>query len=256
MLTRQLKIFKEIIFLLVQKDLRVKYRGSFLGYLWSVMSPLLQMTVLAFVFSHLMRFEVEYFPLFLLSGILVWNFIHQSITTGTHSIVNNAGLVRRVKLSASVFPIACIGTSFITFYFSLIPFLLISLYLGKEIQFHILLLPVLFLPLIGFVAGVALFLASINVRFRDVGHILDPVLSLFFYGTPIIYPLEVLPPHYQSLLMFNPFVHFVVPIRAVMFENRWPMTMEVVFMLAISSFALLIGIFTYRRLKNEFIFYL
>ena len=248
-------ILKDLVVLLVQRELRVRYRGSLLGYLWSFMNPLMQMIVFAFVFSHIMRFKVEHFPLFLLSGILTWNLIHQSITTASTSIIYNGPLLRKVKLSSALFPLVSVFSALTTFLMAVIPYCLIAIVLGKGLSWSMLALPIVLLPTLGFLIGVALLIASVNVRFRDVGHMLDPILSIVFYGTPIIYPLEVLPEKYAKILYLNPAVHYVGPIRAVMFEGRLPTIFEFASMTSFAILALGIGLVIYKRMKKEFIFY-
>lgn len=255
MMSRRHQIYKDLILLLIQRDLRIRYRNSVLGYLWSIMNPLLQMAVLAFVFSHLMRFKIEFFPLFLLSGILTWNFIHQSLIVASNSIIQNGGLMKKVKLPSAIFPIVSVGSALTNFVFAIIPYFLIAIFMGKELTWHQLLLPVIFVPLMAFVVGLSLLIASVNVRFRDAGHMLDPILSILFYGTPIIYPLSVLPEKYAKLLVLNPMVHFINPIRAVLYDSRVPTGQEFLAMGICAIVSLVVGYVTYKSMKNEFIYY-
>jgi ABC-type polysaccharide/polyol phosphate export permease len=219
------------------------------------MNPLLQMMVLAFVFSQLMRFKVEHFPLFLLSGILVWNFVHQSIAVAVNSIVSNGGLLRKIKLSSAIFPMVSVGSAAVNFSFALFAYFAISTILGRNIGWYPLLLPLVFAPLAIFVLGISLMMASINVRYRDVGHMLDPILSIIFYATPIIYPIEVLPEKYRSLLFLNPMSHYVSAIRGALYDQTLPDGSAFALMFFMAFVALTIGVFVYRRMKNDFIFY-
>lgn len=244
----------QLVRLLVFRDLRVRYRGSVLGYLWSMMNPLLYMTILSFVFSHLMKFNQQNFPMFLLSGILGWNLFAQSIGIGVNSIVANGPLLKKVKVPATIFPAASVASCLVNFTLALIPFVIIGLATGLSFSPWILTLPVILVPYMLFAFGVTLLVASLNVSFRDVGHTLEPILQIVFYGTPIIYPMTSLPERYLPMAKLNPLAHFITQIRRVMYEGLPPEISEIAILYALAGLALVVGGLVYRRLRHGFVY--
>ncbi len=250
------RLWFDLTFLLVTRDLRVRYRGSFLGYIWSMMNPMLYMAILSFVFSHLMRFQVENYAAFVLSGIMIWNLFSQSLGIGVNSILANGSLLRKVRVPAALFPAASVLSVLTNFILALVPFLIVSLFLGVKLTYWILLLPVVLLPYVLFIYGIALFIGTLNVRFRDIGHVVEPLLLMIFYGSPIIYQVSQLPPEFQIYAGLNPISHFLEEIRAIMFFGKPPTLYGLTIMSALACASLAIGVTTYRLNKNRFIYHL
>lgn len=250
----QIERWVHLVRLLVSRDLRVRYRGSVLGYLWSMMNPLLYMSILSFVFSHLMKFNLHNFPMFILSGILAWNLFAQSVGIGVNSIVANGSLLKKVRVPATIFPAASVGSCVVNFALALIPFTIIGLITGLQFTPWILTLPIILLPFVLFAFGAALFVSSLNVNFRDVGHTLEPILQIVFYATPIIYPLQSLPERYRGLAQLNPLAHFVTQLRRIMYDGLPPEPAKVALLYALAALALVIGGVVYKRLRNGFVY--
>ncbi len=244
-----------VVSLLVKRDLKVKYRGSFLGYLWSMLNPLLFMLIISFVFSKFMK-DIPNYNLYVLSGILFWNMANLALVGGTHSIAANAHLIRKIKLPIWVFPCVPLGTAFVNFVLSLVPFCVVMLWTGHVPGWKIAFLPfVLFLYAI-FLLGISLTLSTLNVFFRDVGHVLEPILQITFYATPIIYDRShsSLPAEFKNILSLNPFTHFIEAARAIMVGNlEQPFVVAGVLMLVASS-SLAVGTFCFKKAKSRFIF--
>ncbi len=251
---RQWTIWGGLILLLVQRDLRVRYRGSFFGYLWSMMNPLLYMIILSFVFSHVMRFKVENFSLFILSGILVWNLFQQSLMIGVNSIVNNGSLLKKVKVPAMLFPAANVASVFVNFLLALVPFMLLSLVLTGGIHPTLLLLPIFLLPFLLFIFGCVLFLAALNVSFRDVSHVMEPLLTILFYATPIVYPASSLPDRVKNVLALNPLSHFLESFRNILFEGQWPELRAFGLQCLFAAISIAVGTYVFRRNRDRFIY--
>lgn len=241
--------------LLVLKDLRVRYRGSFLGYLWSMMNPLLYMLVLTFVFSKIMRFEVENLAIFILAGILTWNFFSQALSLGTASILNNGALLKKIKVPAIILTAASTGSVLVNFLLALLPFLIVAIYSDISISWTVLLLPFYLIPLAVFTLGLGLGLASLNVRFRDIGHVMEPLLQVLFYGTPIIYPLSALPDKIRPLLWLNPLTSFVSAMRNILIDGVVPSPLIHAIMISSAFISIAIGIFIYIKTNKSFVYY-
>jgi ABC-type polysaccharide/polyol phosphate export permease len=245
----------DLVLLLVQRDLRIRYRGSLLGYIWSMMNPLLTMLILWAVFSHLMKFQIPNFPIFLLSGILTWNFFLQSMSIGVNSILHSGGLLKKVKTPAFIFPLATVASCLVNFFLALVPFAIISVLIGHHVDFEILLLPLVWLPYIVFTFGCALALSSLNVIYRDVSHVIDPILAITFYATPVIYPNEAIPEKYRQIFELNPMNHFVSASRSLLYESNVPSAKTFAILGITSLLAFLIGLSIYRAKRGKFIYY-
>ncbi len=253
-LKKQLRTWIDLVSLLVVRDLRVRYRGSFLGYLWSMMNPLLYMIVLSFVFSHIMKFQIEHYPVFVLSGILTWNLFHQSVGSGVHSVVNNGALLRKVRVPESIFPAASVCSMLVNFLLALIPFAIIATATGVKLTPWVLLVPLLLVPYVLFIFGASLFFSTLNVRFRDVGHVMEPLLQITFYATPVVYPESTLPESYRRLIELNPLTHFLRGFRSVLFYGEAPSWSSVVPTIAIALVMLLIGGSLFYSRRDRFVY--
>ena len=249
-----MRTWLDLVILLVQRDLRVRYRGSFLGYLWSMMNPLLYMVILTFVFNHLMRFKVENYAVFILSGILIWNLFLQSLMIGVNSILANGALLRKVKVPATLFPAASVCSVLVNFVLALGPYLLIALFSGVKLTSSILMLPVILLPYLLFIFGLVLLVSSLNVRFRDIGHVMEPLLTMTFYATPVLYPIDMLPDFYRMIISLNPMTHYVADLRQVLFEGHWPHFQQIGLIYAMAAASLALGAFVYRKSRDGFIY--
>lgn len=246
----------DLTLLLVTRDLRVRYRGSFLGYLWSMMNPMLYMAILTFVFSHLMKVQIENFAAFVLSGIMIWNMFSQSLSIGVNSIVANGSLLRKVRVPAALFPAASVLSVLVNFFLALGPYLLVSLFMGVHISSWILILPFVLTPYVLFIYGIALFLGTLNVRFRDIGHVLEPLLLMIFYGSPVIYQTSQLPEEYQVYASLNPIAQFLEQIRSIMFFGIAPKAEGFFTMCILATISLTMGLITYRSQRDKFIYHL
>ncbi len=253
-LPKNLEIWLDLVILLVQRDLRVRYRGSFLGYLWSMVNPLLYMTVLSIVFSKVARFDMPHYPMFILSGILVWNFFAQSMGTSVHSIVNNGALLRKVRVPNSIFPAASVCSMLVNFLLALVPFFLIGAATGVHYSPWVLTLPLLLIPYMAFVFGLSLFVSTLNVSFRDVGHVMEPMLQIAFYATPVFYPEAQVPATYQRLLQLNPMTHFLREFRAILFFGQPPSASTLLVLVGFAVIALALGVFTYGKKRDRFVY--
>ena len=249
--------FVSIIALLVKRDLHVKYRDSILGYLWSMLNPLLTMLVITMVFSHFVR-HIDDYSLYVLSGLLFWNMASLGLFLGASSIVSNATLMRKIKIPGLVFPFVALGTSGTNLLFSLVPYTVLFIFFGLDVPAQIYLFPLLLLVFVIFLSGLILMFATLNVFFRDVSHVMEPVLNLVFYATPILYDRnsDMVPDHIATLLLLNPFTHFIEAFRAVIFKSQ-PITLSsVAIMVVLAGVSLTFGLFLYRRYRSQLIFHL
>lgn len=213
----------ELIVQLASKDLKLKYRGSVFGFLWSLVNPLVMLGVYALAFSVILQIRSEGFVFFLFTGLLPWTFFAGSAGMSTGAIVDNASFVKSATFPRGTLPVAVVV-------FNLAQYLLTMVILYPVMLLvygHAPALPLIAFPLIvvlhvTFTVGVAFLLATGTTFFRDIRHLLEIVLSALFWTTPIIYDLQIVPEPLQPLLQWSPVAPFILATRDVLYYGRWP----------------------------------
>ncbi len=245
--------YRELIRNLVLKDLKLKYRDSALGFLWSLANPLLLMLVYSFVFTHMVRVGIRDFPLFLLAGILPWNFFASSVMMSTGSVIDNANLIRKVWLPIEVFPVATVFFNLAQFLFALIVLvpmavLLLHFYISWTLLAFV---PVLALHIL-FTLGLCLLFSTVTVFFRDMKHFTEIFLMLLFWLTPIIYDVKVLPGSLQKIIFMNPVSFFIVCYQDIFYRQSLPTASDFLATFLVSSLSLILGFSVFRSFKMRF----
>jgi ABC-2 type transport system permease protein len=187
----QSQVRRELLVGLIRKDLKVKYQGSVLGFLWSLANPLLLLVVYSFVFGVVLKNGIPQFGFYLLSGLLVWNMFSGSVSTATESVVGNSGLVKKVRFPLGILPMTAVGFNLVHFVLQLFVLLVVMLATGFTSVLGaglLLLIPALAVALI-FTVGLAYLVAGLNVRYRDTKHIVEVVLMAGFWVNPIVYSI-------------------------------------------------------------------
>jgi ABC-2 type transport system permease protein len=271
----QSRIRWELLASLVRKDLKVKYKNSALGFLWSLANPLLYLVVFDLVFSVFLRNNVPYFAVMFMSGLLVWNFFNLSTLSATGVVVGSANLVRKVRFPRVVLPLASVGFAAVHFVLQMMVFFVFLLvfyrdFIGPQL---VLLVPALAVALV-FTVGLALLVSALNVRYRDVEHLLEIILLAWFWLTPIVYPISfaqarLVPKHLFSIFMANPMTAVVTSMQRAIY--RHPVVVsngKTVKVLATDGYAfylkwlgvaglmsvalLVIGLTVFRRMQADF----
>ena len=262
LLTYRLKTlykYRDLIRELVSRDLKLKYRRSFLGYVWSVLNPLLIMVVLTLVFSTMFRRNIENYPVYLLTGRILYDFLKQSTTGGMKSVVDNASLLKKVYIPKYIFTLAKISSCLVDTLLSMGALFIVMLATGAKFHWHILLSPLVFVQIYLFSCGLGFFLAQANVFFRDIQHIYAAVLTAWLYLTPIIYPVEQLgkAPKLQFLIThFNPLYFYVAQMRSLIYSGQLPWWKNVAAGWIAALLMLIIGVYFFQRSKDKFILYI
>jgi ABC-type polysaccharide/polyol phosphate export permease len=246
---------RELIWALAMKELRVRYKRSVLGFVWALLNPLMMMVILTLVFSSILRFPIPHYEIFLISALLPWTFFSQSMSYSMESIVSNGELLKKVKVAKSVFPVAAILSNVINFLLSLGPLLLILVALRFPLHWTWIYLPVPLLALVLFTLGCGFFFATANVYFRDVSHIVQILLAGWFYLSPVMYPLNFLPEHYQGFFRFNPMVYFLNQFRLAIYHGQLPELKAVGLCLGIGLVALILGYAYFRRSEDALVYH-
>jgi ABC-2 type transport system permease protein len=213
--------YKELIVQFVSRSIKTRYKRSFLGVVWTMLNPLMTMIVLTLVFSSIFRFSVENYPVYVLSGLVVWGFFSSTTSAAMGEMIWSGSLLSRIYVPKSVFAVSAVGTGLVNLFFSLIPLIVISLVLGIHFNLSILTLPLAVLLLSAFALGIGLLLATAAVFFADMLPVYEVILTIWMYATPIIYPIEAVQ-DYAWLLKLNPLYYLVEIFRKPFFEGVTP----------------------------------
>ncbi len=243
--------YKDLIFHLIKRDITARYKRSVLGIAWTMLNPLGMMIILTVVFSNLF-ITVEGYAAYILSGLIMWNFFSQGTVMGIGSLVWGGDLFGRIYFPRSIFAISAVGTGFVNLLLSLLPFLLVSIVVGKPptIYFFLVFIPMALLAM--FTLGLTLIIASLGVRFPDVVEVYNNIILLaWMYLTPIIYPTDILPPWLLSLLKFNPLFHLVNLFRDPLYYGRMPSLQSVAICSIIGIGTLILGWIIFSRMTDE-----
>lgn len=248
--------YKPLLKELVSRDLKVKYRRSFLGYVWSLLNPLLMMTVMTIVFSYMFRFDIPNFPLYLICGQTLWTFFNESTNMSMYSVLQNGALIKKVYIPKFIFPISRVMSSFVTMSFSLGAIVLVMLFTKAQFYWTILLIPVPLALLLLFCIGVGMVLSALSVYFRDITHLYSVLTLAWMYLTPIFYPVDALPTEVVPLITNNPMYHYITFFRYLVLYGAFPDWSMVEMCILWSGIACALGLTVFRRLQRNFILYI
>ena len=241
---------------LVKRDLRLKYRRSILGYLWSLLNPLMMMTVMVVVFSYMFRFDIENYALYLIYGQTMFNFFNEATNKAMYAVIDNGMLIKKIYVPKYIFPISRVISCFVTTSFSLVAIVIVMLV--TRVQFHVSIL-VFWIPLLYllvFSCGVGMILSALSVKFRDVTHLYGVLTMAWMYATPIFYPIEAVPNEVAALIRLNPLYIFIHLLRELVLYGRVPGIgmWGLGALMAAAMFA--VGAFVFSRLQDDFIYYI
>lgn len=248
--------YKFLMIQLVSRDFNTKYKRSVLGVLWSLLNPILTMTVQYMVFSHIFRFQIENYAVYLLTGIVFYNSMSEATTNGLHSIVGNAGLITKVYVPKYIYPISRVLSASINTVLSLIPLILVAVITGLPLTPALLLIPVGLIFLIIFEIGLSMILSSGMVFFNDVQFLWGVFTMLWMYLTPILYPLSTLPAILQQCMKFNPMYYYIEFFRTLVIEGCSPAFIDYVYCGIWSMVVLAIGMFVFKKTQDKFILHI
>lgn len=243
---------REVIRNFVSRDLKARYKGSILGFFWSFLNPLLNLAILALVFSFVIKTGVRNFVVFLLIGILVWNFLNSSLVLGSRSIIENGGLIKKIYLNREIFPLSVILANLVNLVFALIILLVFLFYFKVFPSWLWLLFPYfLFLQFI-FIFGLMLITSSLSVYFRDVPILIESVIPAWYFASPIFYPPSLIPVRFQNLYFLNPMAAFITAFRDVLLDRRLPTTQIFLVTFLSALLFLVVGYFIFVKLEKKF----
>lgn len=247
---------RDLLFELIKKDLKVKYKRSILGVFWSILNPLLMMVVMSIVFSYLFRFEIKNYPVYILSGIIFWNFFSTSTNLSSFSLISNASLLKKVYFPRAILVISVVLSQFINLLYALIPLVFIMIIFKTPVNLSIIFIifPLLFLLL--FTIGISLILSILSAYFTDIGYIYQIILLAWMYLTPIFYPASIVPDKYKIFLLINPIYHILTNIREIIYYGTLPTMNSLFISLILSLFFFIFGLWFFKMNENKVMYLL
>ena len=247
--------FSPLLRELVVRDIKVRYRHSALGLLWTVLNPLLMMIVITIVFSTLFKQNIEHFPIYYLAGSLLFSFNSESTTTAMHSMISNASLLKKVYIPKYLFPFSNILSGMVNLAFSLVAMFIVMIVTGAPFHVTLLLIPIPIFYTFLFATGLGIMLSALTVYFRDIAHFYGVFILAWTYLTPIFYPVSILPPLVMKLMRFNPMYHFVSFMRELVLYGSFPSMKDNLICLLIGLGMLALGLFVFYKKQDKFVLY-
>ena len=245
--------YRELLKTNVQKEIRGKYKGSFLGVLWSFLNPLLMVVVYALVFPFIMKNNsIDNYLIYLITGVIPWNFFTTCITTGCNCVWINGGIIKKVYFPREILPISVVVAGLINFLISCVIILLFLIFGGVGLSFQLLWLPLIALIQSLLSLGLLFVLSAINVYVRDVEYIVSFFLNLLFYATPILYTADMFPESIRWILYLNPMTHLIEAYRNIFYYQTMPSISSLLYIGLFALIVLIVGFMIFRKLEKGF----
>ena len=250
---KELYAYRQMIVSLVRKDLRGRYKGSVLGFLWTFINPLFQLIVYTIVFSYILKSGIDKYYLYLFVALIPWIFFSSSITGGASSIIAQKDLVKKIYFPRQVIPISYVTSCFVNMLLCFIVIFIVVLVSGIGINFlAVLCLPVIMIVEYIMALGMALLSSAVTVYFKDLEHILGIVSMAWMYLTPIMYDKSIVPEQVQPIFNINPMTHVIECYRAVLYEKTIPQLSSLLSAFLLGILFLVLGWVVFNRLQKHF----
>ncbi len=253
---RNFKKYSYLLTILVKRDIKKKYKGSTLGILWSLLNPLLQMTVLTIIFSTLFHNEIRNFPLYMIAGRLFFDFFSSGTNTAMRSIYGSANLLTKVYLPKYIMTLSRVIANFLIFCISLLDLLLVMIFTGAEFTIHLVYVPLYLILLLLFTSGVSLILATLATFFRDIEHLYGVFTMMLMHFSALFYPANIIPAKYHFLLQLNLLYYYISGFRQIVYNGGSPDFINLISCLIIAIISFVIGLIVFEKNQDKFIFYI
>jgi ABC-type polysaccharide/polyol phosphate export permease len=251
---RDIYLYRFALLNFVRNNLRMRYRRSALGFIWSLLNPLLVMGVVSLVFSVIFKQDIRKFAIYIFSGLAPWGFMSGTIQGGCMSLVYAEGYLKKLYVPKLLFPMITVTTEAMNFFFSIVSLYILALLLGFHIQISILLLPFAVLITYLFILGSVILMSVATVYFRDLAQIVTVIFAALFYLVPILYPMETIPERFRAYFYFNPFLYFIVLFRKVIYGEPQMVWSDWVIPVVISLLVLAFGMYILMRRDRDIIY--
>ena len=244
--------YRELLKSNVKKEIRGKYKGSFLGVLWSFINPLLQVAVYAIVFPYIMRVKTDNYLQYLIVGIIPWSFFTTVLNQGMITVRMNAGIIKKVYFPREILPISVALSGLVNFFISCIIIILFCIFGGVGISWHLVLLPAFAIVQFFLTLGIVMALSAINIYIKDTEYLINFIVNMLFYGTPILYPATLFPEQYRWILYANPLTELINAYRDIFIYHQVPSLMAIGYLVGITILIFFIGLAIFRKLEKGF----
>ena len=250
---KELYDYRQMIFSLVKKELRGRYKGSVLGFLWTFINPLLQLMVYTFVFSIIMPNNIEKFYLYLFVGLIPWLFFSGSMTGGAACIVNQKDMVKKIYFPREVMPVSYVASGFVNMLFCFIVIFAVVIVSGVGVNpVALLCLPIIMAVEFVMALGGAMLTSALTVYFRDLEYILGILMMAWMYFTPVVYSMEMVPERLRPLFNLNPMTPVINAYRDVLYYKQRPHLSTLLQGLILGVIVLIIGSISFNKLQKGF----
>lgn len=250
---KEIFLYKEMIRNLVRRDLRGRYKGSVLGFFWTILNPLLQLVVYTFLFSIVLRTGIDKYYLFLFVALVPWIFFSSCLIGGSGIILSQKDLIKKIYFPVEVLPISYVTSSFVNMLLSFIVIFAVLLLSGSEITLAVLYLPVIMLVEYVIGLGIAYLVSAVTVYFRDMEQILGIIGMAWMYLTPIMYSVDMIPEEFRGILTANPMSPIILAYRDVLYYAKAPEMAGLLRGLILGLIILFAGFILFNKLKRKFV---
>ena len=244
--------YKEFLKSNVKKDIRGKYKGSFLGVLWSFINPLLSVVVYAIVFHYIMRFQIDHYLIYLISGIIPWTFFITALNAGMNSILFNADIIKKVYFPRIILPISSVTSCLVNFLISCCIIVIFALFSGVGISVYLFLFPFIAFIQYIFTLGVVFIASALEIYVRDIEHIINFFVSMLFYVTPILYTFDYVPEKFGWILKVNPLAYIIEAYHSIFYYKTMPNIVDLGIIFMFSLVLFFVGYKIFDKLQKGF----
>lgn len=244
--------YRELLKTSVKKEVRSKYKNSFLGVVWSFLNPLLQIVVYAIIFSLILKSKQENYAIFLCCGIIPWTFFSIAINKSAFTMIENGNIIKKVYFPREILPISVVLSGLVNFFISCIIILLFCIFGGLGISWHLILLPFIAILQSLFSLGLVFALSAINIYIKDTEYIVQFILNMVFYATPILYQASLFPKKLRWVIDINPLGGMIEAYRDIFMLHRVPPASSLIYLTIISIVVFFIGLAIFRKLEKGF----
>ena len=244
--------YRELLKSNVKKEIRGKYKGSFLGVLWSFLNPLLQVAVYAIVFPYIMRVKTDNYLQYLIVGIIPWTFFTTVLNQGMIAVRMNAGIIKKVYFPREILPISVALSGLVNFFISCIIIILFCVFGGVGISWHLVLLPIFAIIQFFLTLGIVFALSAINIYIKDTEYLVTFLVNMLVYATPILYPTTLFPEKIRWVLFINPLTELITAYRDIFMYHQLPELLPTVYLVVVTIVVYFIGLAIFRKLEKGF----
>jgi len=244
--------YRELLKNNVKKEIRGRYKNSFLGVLWTFLNPLLQLAVYALIFPLILKTTQPYYVIFVCVGLIPWTFFTTSVSQSAFTVVANGNIVKKVYFPREILPVSVVASGAVNFMISTLIILAFVIFSGLGVTKYIILYPLILLIQCILQLGIAFILSAITVYLRDIEHFVQIILMVLFYATPIVYSGDSIPEAFKFIITLNPMAHILEGYRAIFYNQTMPNMASLGAVLFVSLILCVIGYYIFKKLQKGF----